>query len=212
LNREWVGIDNNESKIANAIARIRKNNVNAKIVENFGQKPIIWDNYLSFNVSAAEIAKEKISNGENERVEFKESYHYSHFHNKKDNELPEKIMKEIAAFLNSKYGGSIFIGVKDDGTLLGLEKDFEVSGGKKDQDAFELTLASKIKDSFGGVSIDLIDWSFYEIDSKILCEIKVYPHVKPIFLNKEFYSRNGTQSLTMKNQDFFELMKRRKKI
>ena len=45
---------------------------------------------------------------ENEMVEFKEK-------------LNEKLEREVVAFLNTTHGGSIYIGIADDGTVLGVE-------------------------------------------------------------------------------------------
>ncbi|MDP2160922.1 MAG: ATP-binding protein, partial [Flavobacterium sp.] len=35
--------------------------------------------------------------------------------------LNEKLEKEVVAFLNSKTGGDIYIGIADDGTSIGIE-------------------------------------------------------------------------------------------
>ena len=43
-------------------------------------------------------------------------------------------LKTIAAFLNSRTGGTLLIGVADDGTVHGLEADY-ATRSKKDQDA-----------------------------------------------------------------------------
>ena len=50
-----------------------------------------------------------ISGGENERLEFKESLR-----------LKEEISQAVSAFSNAN-GGSILIGVSDDGTIIGVE-------------------------------------------------------------------------------------------
>lgn len=49
------------------------------------------------------------SQGENQFVEFKKRIEY-----------PEKVVKEIVAFANSQ-GGSLFVGISDNGTLSGLK-------------------------------------------------------------------------------------------
>ena len=68
---------------------------------------------------------ELIRNGENEKVEFKSSLSYDYQKNNKSKEVELSVAKSVAAFLNSN-GGFLFIGVKDDKTILGIEKDFSV--------------------------------------------------------------------------------------
>lgn len=41
-------------------------------------------------------------------------------------------MKSISAFSNAD-GGTLIIGVDDDGNILGLEKDYRSLGGNKDE-------------------------------------------------------------------------------
>ena len=209
--RDWIGIEVN--KEINKVFEKRLNQANTKYQfdKKFLDKPVVFDNYDAFGMSTNDIVKEIIQKGENERVEFKESYNYSHYQNNKDNTLPEKIMKEIAAFLNSKYGGSIFLGVKDNGEIVGLEKDYKVSVRKENQDGFELCLTNKIKESFGGYSVDGISLLFHSIHEKPICEIRVTPNSKPVFLQKEYYIRNGTQSTLLKNEEFYVLLNQRRK-
>lgn len=57
---------------------------------------------------------EIIANGENSVVEFK-----------RDDLRAEQLAKEIVAFANS-YGGKLFVGIEDDGTISGIQRaDFE---------------------------------------------------------------------------------------
>ena len=51
---------------------------------------------------------------ESDRIEYKER-------------LTDDLEKEVVAFLNSKEGGSIYIGVKKDGTVVGIEKCDELN-------------------------------------------------------------------------------------
>ncbi|MDY0229167.1 MAG: putative DNA binding domain-containing protein [Candidatus Cloacimonadaceae bacterium] len=57
---------------------------------------------------------EIIINGESSEIEFK-----------RDDLKPEQLAKEIVAFANS-YGGKLFVGIEDDGTISGIQRaDFE---------------------------------------------------------------------------------------
>jgi DNA modification methylase len=212
LNRNWKGIEVG-LKVFEIASNFLKSQVpDLQTINNITSKQIIWNDYISYNVSNIDIVIEKIKKGENLRVEFKESYNFNNFSNMSEPNLPNKIMEEIASFLNSKYGGSIFLGVKDNGEIEGLESNIAALNGKQNKDALELTITNKIKTSFGGISIDLINLEFYEIDNKTICELKVSAHEDPVFYNNNFHVRNGTQSTKISNKDFFELMLKRRKI
>ena len=49
-----------------------------------------------------------------------------------------------------------------------------------------------------------------ELKEEYVCEIKISPSRKPVFINKEFYIRNGTQAVTLKAEELFDLMKKRR--
>ena len=60
-------------------------------------------------------------------------------------------LKTIAAFLNSREGGTLLIGVADDGTVYGLDSDYASlhKNGKDDRDLFQLHLANLVSSSMG---------------------------------------------------------------
>jgi len=53
-----------------------------------------------------------IKNGEGISTEFKET----------NNKLPKSLFETVCAFLN-RFGGFIFLGIKDDGSIIGVDKD-----------------------------------------------------------------------------------------
>jgi DNA modification methylase len=212
LERNWKGIEIEYKAFEIASNYLSTQILDLQIVKDITKQKIIWNEYSSFNASNLDIVIEKINKGENERVEFKDSYNYNNYTNSPDSNLPNKIMEEIASFLNSKYGGSIFLGVKDNGEMQGLGSNIAALNGKKNKDTLELSITSKIKDSFGGLSIDLINLEFYEIENKTICEIKVTANDEPVFFNKNFHVRNGSQSTNISNKEFFELMLKRRKV
>ncbi len=49
--------------------------------------------------------------------------------------IPEKaVVKTVAGFFNSEFGGTLVVGVADDGSVHGLEADFAVFEGSDDAD------------------------------------------------------------------------------
>lgn len=211
--RNWIGIDTDKGVFEIAKKKLGVETVKEILDEELLSENVIWDDYDSYKLSESEVILNRISKGENLRLEFKEAYNYNDHNQSKDNSISNKIMKEIAAFLNSSYGGSILIGVRDNGEIRGLKNDIAVIDEKEiGTDKLELAITSKIKETFNGSSIDLITTSFIELEEEYICEIKISPSNKPVFINKEFYIRNGTQADTLKAKEVFDLMKKRKKL
>ena len=76
-----------------------------------------------------------IEQGENKKVEFKETFSFNrHNNNKRDEELIKSSIKNIVAFLNSD-GGILIIGVKDNGEISGIENEI---GKWNSKDKFKL--------------------------------------------------------------------------
>ncbi len=163
------------------------------------------------NEDLIKILKNKINEGENNKVEFKASL-VSFLNN--DDEIGYskyirfKIVKTIASFLNSN-GGLLFVGIKDDKTILGLHSDFSLSNKVNKEDFFRLEVDRIIKEYFKS-SASLIEGDFIEIENKTIYVFQIHPSKKPIFINnnvnkndeKEFYIRlTGASSILINNVD-----------
>ena len=106
---------------------------------------------------------ELVAVGETHEVEFKSSLYYSH---KPD--IPEKVivgsvLKTVAAFLNSG-GGTLAIGLTDDGTAVGIGKDLELKGF--DLDKFENALHTLIITSVGTLASAKCSIRFETVDER----------------------------------------------
>jgi len=78
---------------------------------------------------------------EGHRIEFKEI-------------LTDKIEKEVVAFLNSKEGGILFIGINDDGKIIGISESDKVG----------LQITNKIKNNISPPTLGLFDVIQEEIE------------------------------------------------
>ena len=65
---------------------------------------------------------EVVGAGENDRVEFKSTLRRNLHTQKRDDRIEHAVLKTLAAFLNTR-GGTLVIGVADDGTALGIGED-----------------------------------------------------------------------------------------
>lgn len=77
--------------------------------------------------------------------------------------LNEKLEKEVVSFLNSKTGGDIYIGVNDDGSVLGVEN----------ADKTQLAITDRIKNNIQPTTLGLFDVFGEEIEGKTVIHIVV---------------------------------------
>ncbi len=94
-------------------------------------------------------------------------------------------LKTIAAFLNSREGGTLLIGVKDDGSVYGLQSDYaslrsEKKLDKNDRDLFELHLNQAIINSVGMAAAANVSYEILRVGGEDLCRAHVRPSGFPV--------------------------------
>jgi hypothetical protein len=151
--------------------------------------------------TAKEIIEE-IKKGESENQEFKSTLRTNLHTNEKDKKIEHSILKTICGFLNSK-GGTLFIGVTDEGKILGIEKD-----NFPNKDKFELHLNNLIKNKIKLKNQNKIKIQTIKLKDRHIAKIEVISSKKPIFLKDQdtefFYARNGPQTNQLKGSDLIE--------
>jgi predicted HTH transcriptional regulator len=94
-----------------------------------------------------EALRTLIAGGESERVEFKQTLRWDVETQTLNRKLEDIVIKTVAGFAN-QAGGVLLIGVRDDGTITGIEPDYStLNGGNRDK--FELHLTHLINVTFG---------------------------------------------------------------
>ena len=143
---------------------------------------------------------EMIDGGENERVEFKEVGCIDPQTSKKGKEVTQNVVRAVAAFLNSKAGGTLLIGVTDESKLIvGVEREYkEADQQKQSWDGYLLYLRNSIKDKLGPNCLSFVQISPVQIGGKTICRIDVSPADQPTYLNKVLPLRDtaGTSDLS----------------
>ena len=142
--------------------------------------------------------EEIIALGESNQIEFKPALLYNFSTQKAGIGIKSIIAKTICSFLNSN-GGYLFIGVKDDGSIQGLDYDFSLAVDKEKKDFFRLEFDQMIKHFLTFVIMSNITGDFYEIQGKTIFVVAVNPSVfRPVFMKgqngKEFYVRGEASS------------------
>jgi predicted HTH transcriptional regulator len=146
-----------------------------------------------------------ITAGESGTVEFKSTFQWNVHTKQADDTLQLMVLKSIAAFLNTD-GGHLLIGVADDGSIFGLEKDLRLVGGKnpvrEQVDKFELRLTTLITEQIGVLFTQFIRYQFEEVEGKMVCWLIIKKASEPAFIDgNDFYIRAGNQTRKLKTME-----------
>ncbi len=138
-----------------------------------------------------------IEEGEGLFVEFKETLRFDGRKGEVSKELEKMVFKTIVGFLNAD-GGTLLIGVSDDGKIVGLENDYKALP-KKNRDGFENHVSMLIKTMIGLSFSKYITTKFEKISDKDICLITVREGHKPAYLintdkKEDFYVRVGNST------------------
>ncbi len=163
--------------------------------KSLNELAVLCFNYASIGDREQKEIWNTIQIGETENIEFKESLSLdvrksmtNNYSPKKDKDIELSVLKNIAGFLNSE-GGTLFIGVKDDKEILGIDREVELLH-KCSIDKIQLHLKNLINTNFGKGN-PLIEFSIKEIFKKKIILIKCSNSEKLIYLKKLFYIRKG---------------------
>ena len=145
-----------------------------------------------------------IEDGESNELEFKSSLRWSYKEGAVNKKLEEVIVKSVAAFSNGE-GGTLLIGVDDNGEVLGLEHDYSSLGGTKDE--FELHLRNIINKAFGvSFAATGLGITFPEVFGHEICRMDIKRGLRPSYLevadkngvrSEKFYVRSGNSSIEL---------------
>jgi hypothetical protein len=143
-----------------------------------------------------------IAAGENERTEFKSSLRWDLKEQRVNRALEAVVLKSLAGFLNGA-GGTLLIGVADDGTVLGLDSDYKTLK-RQNRDGFDQALMAAIANQLGGDLASSLQVVFHTQGPLEVCRVIVSPSPRPVFLEQggapKLYLRSGaaTRELNVK--------------
>lgn len=134
-----------------------------------------------------------IKAGEGEHLEFKASVRWDFKQNKINRALETVIAKTITGFMNH-HGGSLLVGVTDDGKISGLEHDYDTLK-HKDRDGFERSIMDIVTTRLGAALCSNVHCIFYKIDSKDVCRVIIESSDTPVYLHEanvsKYFLRTG---------------------
>lgn len=166
--------------------------------EDFTRRGLV--EYTRFSKDPAMMAL--IAGGESQELEFKERTISAVKH-----EGPVSgaagIVRSVAGFMNSDKGGTLLIGIRDDGGVRGVEDEFAlVDHGKSNWDGYLLFINNILRTRLSTENPFL----YYSAERRIvqnhtICMIKVKPSRAPVYLDKHLFVRSGNQTIEMLGPD-----------
>ncbi|MFN8132084.1 MAG: DUF262 domain-containing protein [Solirubrobacteraceae bacterium] len=162
--------------------------------------------------SAIDVA-ELVDSGESATVEFKSTARFNMHTKDRDPKLELVILKTIAGFANAK-GGTLLIGVTDEGEPIGLDDDLALMK-KPDTDRYQLWLTDLLETAIGKPAASAVDVSFPPLDGQRVCCVRVSPAVSPVFVNPpgghgaDFYVRVGNSTRQFTSKELLDYQKDR---
>lgn len=148
---------------------------------------------------AADSIEDLLRQGESDILEFKAAFRWCAKTGKVDPRLQYGVVRAIVALANMG-GGTLLIGVDNDGTVVGLSGDYGLLKG--DRDGFERSLMQAVKTKCCPVfAANCLKVTFDQPDGQEVCRVDIRPSQKAVFLtwdqDEEFWVRigNSTQKL-----------------
>jgi hypothetical protein len=183
---------------SDSFAQIREHAVSA----------IEYTSYTAIRAQAISGIATLIHGGESYALEFKSSLRWNFHTSKKDIAIEHANLKTISAFLNSS-GGTLLIGVHENGLVEGLAQDDFPS-----TDKFSLHFRELINSSIGEDISPFMTTSFDSVEGKVIFVVKCTKSPRPVFLrqkgfDEEFYIRTGPGSKCLSTQDATKYLKHR---
>ena len=159
-------------------------------------------------VEHPETLEDKVAAGEGISTEFKATLRVNLHTGQKDPVMEHAILKTIAGFLNSRKGGTLLVGVNDDGDPVGLDND-----KFPNEDKMDLHLGNLVKAKLGASNMLHIHPRFDDLEDKRVLVVDCSPSKAPVYLKagktEEFYVRAGASSAMLPPSQMTDYIKQR---
>ena len=176
---------------------------------------VIADGYATLSAAKTESGEDKkemdlatlIAIGESDAIEFKSTLRTNLHTGQQDPRMEATVLKTLAGFLNTK-GGTLIVGVSDDGEPVGLQHD-----KFPNEDKMALHLVNIIKARLGVQAMTQLHIHFDDQDDTRVLVVRCSSSATPVFMNDEklekFYIRTGPSSTELTASQTQEYIKQR---
>ncbi len=163
-------------------------------------------------LSTSEDSLHLIKKGESDTVEFKETLSFN-LKSKQQTPATKKemelsVLKTIVGFLN-KRGGTLFIGVADDGTVSGIDNDLH-NFHKNSADKLLLHFKNILKERIGDQYLSFWRYEVITLNGNNIIRMDCIPTLDPCFYESgRFFVRTNPATVELKGTDMVSYMKTR---
>ena len=168
----------------------------------------LWDDRA---VEPSPTLEDLLALGESQTLEFKATARWNVRAERPDKKMEHIITKTVCGFLNAE-GGTLLIGVDDDGSARGLVDDMQTLGSKANRDGYELFLRQNLDNGLSNQTAGLVGIRFEQLNGFDVCVVSVAASGKPMFSKAyeggqgptEFWVRIGNATKQLHGDDMVE--------
>jgi hypothetical protein len=174
-----------------------------------GELPV--EEPATISVSPGWSLKDLIARTETETVELKSSAFFSYQPDVPERVVKESAVKTVAGFLNAG-GGTLAIGVADDGEILGIRPDLELK--RMDADHYVNALTNIFENAFGAAAASLAKIRVEKAEEDEVCLIHVDPSPSPVYAkvskgDQVFFVRINNSTRVLEGADLVSYVRQR---
>jgi len=134
---------------------------------------------------------------EDQFLEYKAALTWDLAEQKRSKLVESATIKTVAAFLNSRHGGTLLLGVADDGNPVGLQADYDALRGPRDRsdhDVFVQHLVNVLESVVGIAATANVSSEMLSVDGHDICRVHVDPCGHPVRAQVRKADKHGNQS------------------
>lgn len=185
----------------------RRREMMARVIRD-GYEALDGGQGRNLSVAVARPIEELVREGENSLIEFKSTLRRNLHTGENDPRMEQSVLKTIVGFLNSRGGGTLFIGVTDEGEALGVEAD-----EFPNEDKMLLHLNNLVNSRIGSQHMLYIHPHFDELEGQRVLAVDCLPARSPAHLKdgneQRFYIRSIASTTELKGKDVVSYIKER---
>ncbi len=189
---------------ANIYKRIKISKTNESSSVQIVQEPSLSE--TKHSLTETTVIDKLIDSGESDRLEFKSTLRWNLHTNSKDPKIEHATLKSIVAFLNTE-GGTLLIGVEDNGNVLGIQED-----NFKTEDKYQLHFVNIVNERIGKEYATLIKGYLQRVENKQVFRVECSKSPTPVFLTTkgqdDFFIRTGPSTVQLNSKETYEYIQK----
>lgn len=147
--------------------------------------------------------RQQIAGGESATLEFKSTFRWDLRESRVNRALETVVLKTMAGYMNGQ-GGTLLIGVADDGSITGLEHDYSALK-KADRDGFEQVLMTSVASRLGADACQWVQAVFHSVEGHDVCRAIIGRAQRPVYLrdgeSPKLFVRTGVSTRELNVQE-----------